>query len=144
MLRAKACWLREEVAESERRVVRVPSSRARADLTKGITLAWAKAGAKTIFICGREQNTLDATAAEVAGVSPSTEVVCIPCDVTNEVQVAEMFAKVKGKVGKLDALVCNAGGMRTAGQHLKIGEMETRDWWGDIVSLSCSKPHTII
>jgi len=103
---------------------------------KGISLVWAAAGASTIIITGRHETSLQETAEEIKKVSSGTKVLAIPCDVTDQKGVEDLFSKIKLEVEKLDVLICNVGGMKHPGAGLRSGDMKAEDWWGDIVSLS--------
>lgn len=73
---------------------------------KGIALQLAEAGA-TVYITGRNMETLTETAHEVGGRGGS----CVPvvCDSAEEQQVSDLFARVgREQQGRLDILVNNA------------------------------------
>ncbi|XP_048477265.1 dehydrogenase/reductase SDR family member 1 isoform X3 [Rhincodon typus] len=75
---------------------------------KGIALQLAEAGA-TVYITGRNMDTLQTTAKEVEGRGGR----CVPvvCDSSSEEQVCSLFSQVKQEQGgRLDVLVNNAYG----------------------------------
>lgn len=80
--------------------------------SKGIGRASAHAlaaeGAK-VAICGRDEATLKATAAELAQATGAT-VVAIAADVGKAEDVDRLLAEVRSQLGEIDILVHNAGG----------------------------------
>jgi 3-oxoacyl-[acyl-carrier protein] reductase len=75
---------------------------------KAIALAFAAEGVR-LAIASRSQERLKAASEEirpVAGVAP----LLIRCDVTSEEEIRSMIAKANSELGKIDILVCNAGG----------------------------------
>ncbi|XP_043541154.1 dehydrogenase/reductase SDR family member 1-like, partial [Chiloscyllium plagiosum] len=75
---------------------------------RGIALQLSEAGA-TVYITGRNMDTLKATAKEVEGRGGR----CVPvvCDSSSEEQVRSLFSQVKqAHGGRLDILVNNAYG----------------------------------
>ena len=74
---------------------------------KGIAKAFVDEGC-SVVIAARNQDRLQAAADEL-GANGGT-VVAIATDVTDEGQVADLFAKTMDQFGKLDILVNNAGG----------------------------------
>ncbi|XP_059497750.1 dehydrogenase/reductase SDR family member 1 [Stegostoma tigrinum] len=99
---------------------------------KGIALQLAEAGA-TVYITGRNMDTLQATAKEVEGRGGR----CVPvvCDSSSEEQVCSLFSQVKQEQGgRLDVLVNNAyGGVQALlnNQGKKFWEMPA-SFWDDI------------
>jgi len=73
---------------------------------KGIAKAFVDEGC-SVVIAARNQNRLQAAADELS-VNGGT-VVAIATDVTDEEQVADLFAKTMDQFGKLDILVNNSG-----------------------------------
>ena len=120
----------------ERQVYTFQGSLSNADVNEGTAIAWAAAGASTIVITGRNEQSLQSTAEALRKLSPTVKVLAIPCDVTDQQSVASLFSKVKSELENLDVLICNVGGMSHPGAHLKLGEMKPEDWMGDYVSLS--------
>jgi NAD(P)-dependent dehydrogenase (short-subunit alcohol dehydrogenase family) len=74
---------------------------------RGIALAFAGEGA-TLVLSARSQEQLASVAAEAAGLSQAP-VIVQPADVSDEQQVAALFARVQAEFGRLDILVNNAG-----------------------------------
>jgi NAD(P)-dependent dehydrogenase (short-subunit alcohol dehydrogenase family) len=74
-------------------------------LGKGMATRFLELGA-TVYICGRRQEVLSATVAEL---SPKGNVRAIPCDVRNLEAVEQMIDKIWSQ-GPLDILVNNAAG----------------------------------
>lgn len=95
-------------------------------------MAWAKAGASAIVICGRDQSTLDDATKEIQEMAPKTKCLAFQCNVIDEVNMADMFLKVKIELGKIDVLIANVGWYSHAKQNLKIGQKQTKDWWLDV------------
>ena len=61
----------------------------------------------TAVICGRTRATLESTAAAIAKSSGKAETA--ECDVTDLTSVEQLAERVRGKFGRLDVLVNNAG-----------------------------------
>jgi NADP-dependent 3-hydroxy acid dehydrogenase YdfG len=106
------------------------------NLSKGIALVWAAAGASTIIITGRREAALQEASEEIKKASSTTKVLVIACDITDQRAVEGLFSNIKAEVEKLDVLICNVGGMKHPGAGLKIGDMKAEDWWGDVVSMT--------
>jgi NAD(P)-dependent dehydrogenase (short-subunit alcohol dehydrogenase family) len=70
----------------------------------GIARAFAREGARLV-LAGRSMATLDATARELGGA----EALVVPTDVTDERQVAALFARALQAFGRVDIVVNNAG-----------------------------------
>jgi NAD(P)-dependent dehydrogenase (short-subunit alcohol dehydrogenase family) len=88
---------------------------------KGIARALAQAGAQLI-LAGRTPATLEATAEELrrAGALPYV----IPTDVTDEAQVADLFAQTLQLTGQVDLVVNNAGAFDGG----PIGDLSLATW----------------
>jgi NAD(P)-dependent dehydrogenase (short-subunit alcohol dehydrogenase family) len=82
----------------------------------------------SVAICGRKQDTVDRTAAELSGLG---SIIGCAADVTREEDVRNLFACVDKKYGGLDILVNNAG----QGVFAKVGEM-TPDQWRHNIELN--------
>lgn len=74
---------------------------------RAIALAFAREGA-ALALTARSRDELAAVAEEAAELSEAKTIVH-PADVTDERQVDELFARVRGEFGRLDLLVNNAG-----------------------------------
>lgn len=87
----------------------------------GRTVARALADAGfAVALLGRRADALAATAADLAG-----DVLVLPTDVTDEVDVEDAFATVSRTWGRLDVLVNNAGRFGPSGT---IDEIDPADW----------------
>ncbi len=73
---------------------------------KGIARAFVGEGC-SVVIAARDADRLSAAAKELGGDTGS--VVAIPTDVTDEDQMADLFAKTMEQFGRLDILVSNSG-----------------------------------
>jgi NAD(P)-dependent dehydrogenase (short-subunit alcohol dehydrogenase family) len=78
----------------------------------GLVLArqFLKEGARVV-ICGREEGTLGRAREELERLGG--EVLAVPCDVTDPVQVEAMVSSVHERFGAVDVLVNNAGIIQT-------------------------------
>lgn len=77
-------------------------------LGKAIALRFSQEGAK-IVICARDEDRLFKTRDEIAAATGG-KVEGIKADVTDRDQVSDLVKKVIEKFGKIEILVCNAGG----------------------------------
>ncbi|MDO9578503.1 MAG: SDR family oxidoreductase [Candidatus Cloacimonadales bacterium] len=77
-------------------------------LGKAVALQLAGERAKVI-ICSRNKEELKKAKTEIENET-GNPVEYFVCDVTNETQVLEMIESIQKKFGRLDILVCNAGG----------------------------------
>jgi 3-oxoacyl-[acyl-carrier protein] reductase len=77
-------------------------------LGKAVALRLSLEGARVI-ICSRSLDNLTKAADEIAA-DTGGKVRTIACDVTDENQVKRMVQDIVGEFGRLDILVCNAGG----------------------------------
>lgn len=79
---------------------------------RAVSVAFAKAGAKSVIILGRRAEKLKEAAAVISGaaVEGNTEVLFKAADITDKDQVVRAFQSVVDKVGKIDVLVSNAAG----------------------------------
>lgn len=73
---------------------------------KAIALAYAREGCH-LAIAGRHAARLEAATAELRACG--AEALAIPCDVSDEGQVAALFAQTMARFGRLDILVNSAG-----------------------------------
>ncbi len=73
---------------------------------KAAALGFAKAG-YSLVLCGRREDRLSSIEAECAGLG--AHVLSVVCDVTQEQQVANLFAAAQEKFGSIDTVFNNAG-----------------------------------
>ena len=84
---------------------------------KATAIRFAASGAKVV-VAGRRRATIDSVAQETGGVA-------IVADVTDEEQVAGLFAEAKARLGSVDVLFNNAG---ISGPIASLIEMDTASW----------------
>lgn len=85
---------------------------------RAVSLRLADAGF-TVLACGRSEDPLRDLAAENPGIATRR------CDVTDEDDVAALFADAGARFGRVDVLVNNAG---TFGPTVSIDEMDVSAW----------------
>jgi len=98
----------------------------------GIGKACAKAlsaAGYAVVLAGRRLDALEAAAKEMSG-----DTLCVSTDVTDPKSVAQLFARIKEKFGRLDVLFNNAG-MSAPGINL---EDITPQQWLDVVNVNMS------
>lgn len=88
--------------------------------------ALAEAGADLV-ITSRVAAKAEAAAAELQSYVP-TKVLALGLDVTDEGSVAQGFERVRDEYGRLDVLVCNAGGARLTGPGAGTDALSVDDW----------------
>ena len=109
-------------------------------LGKAIAERYAHEGAKVV-ICSRPRSpaglpgTAQDTAAELQAAG--AEALGIPCDVTEEDQVASMVARVMNHYGRIDVLVNNAGLMIIGEPFLNIDPAR----WDMLMSVNIKGPY---
>lgn len=92
-------------------------------LGRSMALGLAQAGATT-FICSRNQETCDATAAEITEQTGQTSV-GISMDVQDEASVQQAFDSVVERFGRIDVLVNSAGiNIRRPIEELALDEFQ--------------------
>jgi 3-oxoacyl-[acyl-carrier protein] reductase len=81
------------------------------------------AAGASVVICGRDETELQATRLAIQNQNDGASIVAIPCDVTDEAAVKQLFKQIHADFKRLDVLVANAGvlddaliGMTTRGQ----------------------------
>ena len=89
---------------------------------RGCALALLAAGWKVVFV-GRRVETLNS--AIQAGGADAPRGVAIACNITQEDAVAELFAQIRERFGRLDLLFNNAG---TSGKSALPDEMPLSAW----------------
>lgn len=89
---------------------------------RAISTAFTKAGAKSVTIIGRRADKLKDAAAVIAedAVSSDTRVIYEVADLGDKGQVVRAFQSVVDKVGKIDVMVSNAGGVPVPGTLAQI------------------------
>jgi NAD(P)-dependent dehydrogenase (short-subunit alcohol dehydrogenase family) len=100
---------------------------------RATAVAYAKAGASSIIITGRDQTTLRVAEQEVqiAAKVKEADVTTVVCDVCKDENLKALAEGVHKKYGKLDALIINAG---VANDLVKTAS-GSMDWPKDIPSL---------
>ena len=89
-------------------------------------VAFAKAGARAIYLTARSKTSLKETQALVGRANPGAQCDFSACDVTDSVQVAAAVADCRKKFGGIDAADANAGRL---GPWTKIGASDPKGWW---------------
>ena len=95
---------------------------------RGFAPAFAKAGVKGLVLLARNEEQLEAVAAEIRKINPKTEVVCVSVNICDAKEVHRAFEKIKETFGHADILVNNVG--INAGKD--DGPIEAQDpetWW---------------
>ena len=90
-------------------------------LGQAMAVALAKAGAKVVLTATQEKNLVDTVKLIQAS---GGEALAVGCDQSDGANIAQVFAAVKAKYGRLDILINNAGTIRRAPAHLTTDE----DW----------------
>lgn len=90
--------------------------------------AFAKAGAKTIILVGRNEKRLHKTADDISKLGPGSEIVPQVTEISDAEPVEKLFRMIAEKHGKPDVLVNNAG---TFASQEKIGDADPTKWWSD-------------
>jgi NAD(P)-dependent dehydrogenase (short-subunit alcohol dehydrogenase family) len=100
---------------------------------RATALAYARAGASTIILTGRTQETLSAAVSDVrnAATHPDVDVRGVQGDVCSDAALKSLAEELKQTAGRIDALVINAG---VATQPL-IRPDGTEDWPQDVGEL---------
>ena len=111
----------------------------------GLELAreFAGEGAR-IAICGRDAEDLHTAVEDLAGRG-AAEVLAVPCDVTDQQQVARMVGEVVGRFGGIDVLVNNAGTITVAPfEHMTLDdyyEAMLTHFYGPLYVTTTALPH---
>jgi NAD(P)-dependent dehydrogenase (short-subunit alcohol dehydrogenase family) len=107
-----------------------------------IALAYARAGCSGLSISSRTASDLDALGEEIENLGDRVDVLKSVCDVQDNESVAALVEAVKGRWGRVDVVVANAGiiskyiepdqqqeGKKAEGRsNLPIGIIEDEDW----------------
>jgi len=78
-------------------------------LGRATALRLAQEGAR-VAVNGRDPGRCDAAAEAIRAAAPGAEVLSCPADVAKPAEAAALVRRVEGHFGRLDVLVCNAGG----------------------------------
>lgn len=95
---------------------------------RGVALALAEAG-WSVALAGRRREPLEETAASV----PSSDVLCVPTDVTSPAAVTALFDVVRDRWGGVDLLFNNAGTFAGGGTPVEDLDHET---WRSVVDVN--------
>ncbi|MEU6986298.1 SDR family oxidoreductase [Streptomyces sp. NPDC046324] len=95
---------------------------------RGVALALAGAG-WSVALAGRRREPLEETAASV----PSSDVLCVPTDVTSPEAVTALFDAVRDRWGRVDLLFNNAGTFAGGGTPVEDLAHET---WRSVVDVN--------
>jgi NAD(P)-dependent dehydrogenase (short-subunit alcohol dehydrogenase family) len=103
----------------------------------GLALAesFAREGARVV-ICARNAAQLELARERIVGLGYGTEVLAVPCDVTDPTQVERLVGSALERFGRIDVLVTNAGTIAVgplAAQTLEDFEMAMNSmFWGTV------------
>ncbi|MGL6210443.1 MAG: SDR family oxidoreductase [Paracoccaceae bacterium] len=89
-------------------------------------VAFAKAGAKAVYLTARSEAALQETRALVQQANPQTLCALLVCDVTVASQVEAAVVDCVTRFGGIDVADANAGYL---GPWVKIGESDPQGWW---------------
>ncbi|AMY68877.1 SDR family oxidoreductase [Frigidibacter mobilis] len=89
-------------------------------------VAFAKAGARAVYLLARSESALQETVAQVRDANPETLCAHSVCDVTAAAEVKAAVADCITRFGAIDAADANAGYL---GPWVKIGESDPESWW---------------
>jgi NAD(P)-dependent dehydrogenase (short-subunit alcohol dehydrogenase family) len=96
---------------------------------KGVSMAFALAGAESVTISARSQSDLDATKKEIEAAAHHTKVIAIAADLTSSTAVDHLFAKLKKEGVTADILINNAGIMSP---FTTIMDSDPAKWWNEM------------
>lgn len=109
-------------------------------LGRAIAEAYAREGASVVVSARRQSPTgLEGTTQDTAAAIASAggESLALPCDVTDEQQVAELVERTLARYGRIDVL-CNNAGVMSMGETIDdIGP----DWWDEIMRVNTRGPY---
>ena len=91
-----------------------------------IASSFAKANVSQLALIGRRANLLEAKRAELLAISPSTKILVVSADISNEQEINTAFEKIAGAFGPLDILVNNAAYFSGAAPSL---EDDVKNWF---------------
>lgn len=96
-----------------------------------MTLSFAKAGAKALYLISRSQDGLDKTRELVLSTNSDVKVFTKAISITDEDAVRELFLQIISEYGKADVLI-NCAGIGAGGSLLTA---PVADIWRDFVSI---------
>ena len=76
---------------------------------EAIALAHAKAGVRGLALAGRSILGLERTKEAILKENPTTDVLCVVTDISNEKSVTDLYTEVRSRFGTADTLINNAG-----------------------------------
>ena len=76
---------------------------------EAIALAHAKAGVRGLVLVGRSILGLERTKEAILKENPTTDVLCVVTDISNEKSVTDLYTEVRSRFGTADTLINNAG-----------------------------------
>ena len=79
------------------------------------------------MLAGRNKEGLKEPAEAVASLSPSTEILCLTADLTNEAEVEALFSNAVSHLGTVD-VVLHAAGSMVGGP---VGDLPPSTWFSD-------------
>jgi NAD(P)-dependent dehydrogenase (short-subunit alcohol dehydrogenase family) len=89
-------------------------------------VAFAKAGARAVYLTARSETALEETQRLVAQANPETRCALSVCDVTSAAQVETAVEDCVAKFGGIDAADANAGYLDN---WSRLGESDPESWW---------------
>jgi len=95
---------------------------------RGLTPAFAKAGAKAIVLVGRNKAKLEETAATIEKLNPKVKTLVCTTSISDPAQVAALYAEIKSTLGIASVLINNAGTFASKGA---IASSDPSEWWTD-------------
>jgi len=89
-------------------------------------VAFARSGARAVYVTARSARALEETKAKVLAANPDARCECRICDVVDEAQVKLAIEDCAAKFGRIDVADANAGYLDA---WTKIGESDPESWW---------------
>ena len=94
---------------------------------KYIALAFARAGAQSIALMGRDSSNLQSNSSEICALSPQTNTATYSVDVTDPRATLSTLQSVKSQFGSIDVVVSSVGYLPAVNVGIKDSEFD--DWW---------------